>query len=246
MKEKIFLSDNDGTLTVARKPIVGEMAETLIKFADKFRFSVITGSPYSDMVAQMPPLLLSHPNVEFWCCMGNVLYKDGKEIYNSNKVIDFKMFEGVLKEILEVCPYKFNKSYPRHHEINNNCAINFTMLGRPEEGQPSEEDRAEYMEWDSRVGQRQWIIKYLSEKYPDYNMTLGGQISVDIVKKGSDKAQVANYYKNYQITYFGDRIYKTGNDNSIAREVIDLGGSVYSVLSPLETMKIMQTLINEK
>ena len=33
MKQKVFLSDNDGTLTVARKPIRGEMAETLLAFA---------------------------------------------------------------------------------------------------------------------------------------------------------------------------------------------------------------------
>jgi len=58
------------------------------------------------------------------------------------------------------------------------------MLGRPEVGEPSMEDRAEYVEWDKRNGQRQWIIKYLQDKYPEYNMTLGGQISVDIVKKG--------------------------------------------------------------
>ncbi len=246
MKEKVFLSDNDGTLTTARKKIVGEMAETLVQFANNFKFCVITGSPYKDMLEQMPEEVLAHPNVEFWCCMGNALYKQGKEVYNSHNTIDFNLFEPILNDILKNCPYQFEKSFPRHHEINNNCAINFTMLGRPEVGEPSMEDRAAYVEWDKKTGQRKWIINYLQEKYPEYNMTLGGQISVDIVKKGSDKAQVANYYKDYDISYFGDRIYKTGNDNSIAHEIVDLGGTIYSVSSPIDTMKIMQSLIENK
>ena len=120
------------------------------------------------------------------------------------------------------------------------------MLGRPEIGEPSMEDRAEYVEWDKRNGQRQWIINYLKERYPEYNMTLGGQISVDIVKKGCDKAQVATYYKDYDISYFGDRIYTTGNDNAIAHEVVDLGGTIYSVKGPEDTMRIMQNLIENR
>jgi hydroxymethylpyrimidine pyrophosphatase-like HAD family hydrolase len=246
MKEKVFLSDNDGTLTVARKKIVGEMAETLVKFADNFKFCIVTGSPYADMLEQMPEEMLHHKNVEFWCCMRNVLYKQGKEVNNSHNTIDFNMFKDVLDDIIANCPMKFHKSFPRHHEINNNCAINFTMLGRPEIGEPSMEDRAEYVEWDKRNGQRQWIINYLKGKYPEYNMTLGGQISVDIVKKGCDKAQVATYYKDYDISYFGDRIYTTGNDNAIAHEVVDLGGTIYSVKGPEDTMRIMQNLIENR
>ena len=37
-KPKVFLSDNDGTLTVARKPIRGEMAKTMVEFANTFKF----------------------------------------------------------------------------------------------------------------------------------------------------------------------------------------------------------------
>ena len=50
-----------------------------------------------------------------------------------------------MQDILKNCPLQYHKSFPRHHEINANCAINFTMLGRPEVGEPSMEDRAEYV-----------------------------------------------------------------------------------------------------
>ena len=99
MNKKIFLSDNDGTLTVARKKIVGEMAETLIEFTKHFRFAVVTGSPYKDMMEQMPEEVLQSENVDFWCCMGNALYRQGKEVYNSHNTIDFNMFKDVLDDI---------------------------------------------------------------------------------------------------------------------------------------------------
>jgi hydroxymethylpyrimidine pyrophosphatase-like HAD family hydrolase len=247
MKKKVFLSDNDGTLTVARKPIRGEMAETLLEFSKYFKFAVVTGSPFKDMVEQMPPEILENPNIDYWCCMGNILYREGKEIQNSHNTIDFDYLNPILQEILKNCPLQYKKSFPRHHEINANCAINFTMLGRPEIGEPSLEDRCDYVDWDNINGQRRWIIDYLMDKHPEYNFTFGGQISVDIVKKGCDKAQVVNYYKDdYKISYFGDRIYKRGNDNSIAHEVVDVGGTIYSVSGPAETMRIMQTLIEQE
>ena len=246
MKQKAFLSDNDGTLTVARRPIRGEMAETIIEFAKHFKFAIVTGSPWHDMEEQMPPEILTNPNIDYWCNMGNTLYQNGREVYDAHNTIDFDAFNPILQNILRTCPYQFHKSFPRHHEIHANCAINFTMLGRPEVGEPSMEDRAAYVEWDKEVGQRRWVIDYLNERYPEYNMTYGGQISVDIVKKGCDKAQVVRHYQDdYDIAYFGDRIYKLGNDNAIAHEVVDVGGTIYSVGGPADTMRIMQILIEQ-
>ena len=45
------------------------------------------------------------------------------------------------------------------------------------------------------------------------------------------------------IAYFGDRVEKNGNDNSIVHEIIDAGGTIYSVKNPHETMRIMEQLI---
>ena len=69
VKKKVFLSDNDGTLTVARKPIRGEMAETIVEFSKRFKFAIVTGSPWHDMEEQMPPEILTNPNIDYWCNM---------------------------------------------------------------------------------------------------------------------------------------------------------------------------------
>lgn len=244
MKKLAFLSDNDGTLTVARKPIRGEMAETIKTFADHFKFVIVTGSPFEDMIEQMPDEILYHPNIDYWCNMGNTLHREGKQLFDAGNTIDVDMFDPILADILKNCPIKYHKENPRHYEVHANCSINFTMLGRPEVGEASLEDRNEYAAWDAEHGQRRWVINYLNKLYPEYNMSLGGQISVDIVKKGCDKAQVIERYKDeYKLSYFGDRIYTTGNDNSAAHEIVDAGGTVYSVDSPADTMRIMKYLI---
>ncbi|MBQ6621480.1 MAG: hypothetical protein IJH75_01435 [Mogibacterium sp.] len=243
MKPKVFLSDSNGTLTNARQPITGEFAEVIVEFAKKFKFVVVTGSPWDYISPLMPKELLENPNVDFWCNMGNTLYRGGELVFDADNVIDFYFFEPILKDLLTACPHQFHTSFPRHFEVNRH-SINFTMLGRPEEGEPSKEIREEYAAWDAEHGQRLWIIDFLNKLYPDYDMSLGGQISVDIVKKGCDKAQVVNYYKDeYDITFLGDRISKHGNDNTIAHVIADIGGSIYSVDDPEETLEVLKSLM---
>lgn len=58
--------------------------------------------------------------------------------------------------------------------------------------------------------------KKLSEKYPQYDFSLGGNISIDIVKKGCEKGQVAkelrNTFPDEEIIFYGVRTFEGGND----------------------------------
>lgn len=242
-KTKVYIADSNGTLTFARQPIHGEMADTLTEFAERYKFVVVTGSPWEELVDEMPETLVHNPNVDFWCSMGNSMYRNGENVYDSKSMIDFEAFHPILEDILETCPIQYEKSFENHYEVNPH-SINFTMLGRPEGGDPSIEDRLAYEKWDEEHGQRKWVIEYLTKLYPDHEMTLGGQLSIDIVKKGFDKTQIVKHYKDdYDITFFGDRIAAMGNDNSIAHVIADIGGTIYEIEKPEETMRIMQMLM---
>jgi phosphomannomutase len=244
VKKKLYLADINGTLTYARQPVSREMASTMVEFAEKFPFAVVTGSPWHEVKDMMPDELIEDPDIDFWCSMGNNLFREGKELRNAHNTIDFEFFHEVLEDARLTCPYQFRKVYRDHFEVNAN-SINFSMLGRPLDGEPPIEDRREYEAWDAEVGQRRWLIKYLSKLYPEYDIMLGGQISIDIVKKGCGKEQIVDYYKDrYDISFFGDRIESMGNDNTIAHVIADIGGSIYSVDSPEETLTIMRSLIS--
>lgn len=249
MKERIFMTDVNGTLTYARQPITGEMAEVLCNLVDEYKLVIITGAPWEDIKKQMPEKLVNHPNVDYYCNHGNVLMREGEVIYKTDAKIDLEMIEPLFKDVLKNCPIKWEgNTYPIHYEVyGDNTAINFTMMGRPEDGMPPQEDRDAYEAWDiGEVHQRLWVVDYLSKILPEYDITVGGQISIDIVKKGYDKTQVAkNYNKDdYKITFFGDRVKVHGNDNLIAHELADIGATIYNVHSPEQTLMFLKTVLS--
>lgn len=270
-KTIIAFSDNDGTLTRRRKKHSPEMTKSILDFVNAGNIFVFsTGADYPDMEKQADIEVRKHKNVYFACCMGNSILYQGKEVFNTGNKIDCKYFKEDLECIVKECPHQFETSYPNHYQLQKDSIINFTMLGRPDDGEPSDEVRGKYAEWDNEVCQRGFVIEYLSSKHPDYNFTLGGEISVDITKKYCDKAQIPYlidvivdkngaislefskkdtkvnpFPNNVVISYFGDRIGKYGNDNTIAHEIVDLGGTIYSVESLEETMEYLKLYIKK-
>ena len=165
MKEKAFIFDNNGTLAASRMPIRKDVAEVLRIFADRFRIVIVTGSTWEDLANQMPDDLLVHPNIDYWCNMGNTEYRQGELIYDSGHAIDYSAFAPILEHIST--PMKFRVSYPNHIEEHGGYSINYTVLGRPDNGEPSLEIRQEYEAWDKENGQRLWVINYLTKTVPE-------------------------------------------------------------------------------
>ncbi len=60
----------------------------------------------------------------------------------------------------------------------------------------------------------------MNEKFPEYDSSVGGKISIDIVTKGCGKEQVAarirEAHPNDKLIFFGDRTEKGGNDYKLA------------------------------
>lgn len=248
MKERIFMTDVNGTLTTARQPITGEMAELLRRVVSEYKLVIITGAPWDDIQKQMPEELINHPNVDYYCNHGNVHIREGQIISKTDAKIELEMIEPLFKDVLHNCPLKWEgPTYPIHYEVyGDNTAINFTIMGRPEDGEPPQEERDAYEKWDLENHQRLWAVNYLSKILPEYEFTVGGQISIDIVKKGFDKTLVAkNYNKDdYKMTFFGDRIKIHGNDNRIAHELADIGATIYSVKNVEDTMMYMKAVLD--
>jgi hydroxymethylpyrimidine pyrophosphatase-like HAD family hydrolase len=248
LKPRIFLSDNDGTLTVSRKPCAPEIERTLIDFADKFPLVLVTGSPYEDMLDQHTAEFLNHPNVEFAVDMGNTIYKKGKVVYTTGKVFDTSVVMPHIEHILQSCPIRYpGKTYPEKYKVSTR--FNFTILGRPNNtDNPTSDECHAYGEWDKINGQRAWVIEYLRGALKDYNITLGGSISIDITKDGDGKEQAVGYYaaKGYDVSYIGDRIGPDGNDHTSALETVRHGGSVYAVGNPGYTARLLRGIIRDE
>ena len=173
-----------------------------------------------------------------FCAMGNVLWQKGEIIYNRD-------FEPEAEMISDLESFRKNTKYP--FEIYPNYiekrtgALNFCTLGRD----CPYEAREKYGEWDKLNKERLEIQKILSEKYPDYDFSLGGAISIDIVKKGCGKGQIATELRkispNEEIVFFGDRTFEGGNDYELACALRKYENTkVVQVDNPSEVLKYLK------
>lgn len=208
----IYVFDMDGTLTPARKPMETMFAARFLPWLNKNKAYIATGSDFVKVEEQMPREVID-AFTGIFCSMGNVLWQKGKVVYNR----DFEPEEELIADLERFradTKYPFTL-YPNYIEKRIG-ALNFCTLGR----NCPYEAREKYAAWDSENKERLIIQKVLSEKYLAYDFSLGGAVSIDIVKKGCGKGQIAKELReispNEEIVFFGDRTFDGGNDYELA------------------------------
>ena len=102
--------------------------------------------------------------------------------------------------------------------------------------------------WDSDHSKRDKIVKALSFLIPEFEVRIGGTTSIDVTKKGVDKAygiEKIRRYLNIQkedMLFIGDAVFPGGNDYSVE----EAGVRTIQVSEPEETKKIIQGLLEVK
>lgn len=214
-----YLFDMDGTLTPARLPMTDCFAVFFIEFIKKNKVYIVSGSDIEKIKSQMPKDIIN--GVEgIYASMGNELYKKGKRIYAKK----FSPPQG-LTELLE--GYRKSTKYEGmlySNYIEYRCGmINFSVLGRD----CPYEERVKYKQWDDIYGERKAVQRQLTPLFPSLDITLGGNISLDITPKGFGKEQVADHlrsiYPHAKIIFAGDKTEAGGNDYALAQRLKQLG-----------------------
>ena len=228
--------DVDGTITPHRERMTEEFAEFFRKFILKNEVYLCTGSDFEKTKQQVPEDIIASVKGVF-TCMGNCLYIGGKKDYESEFIPPPELLDD-LNEILNNTKYKHNTG--KHIEVRTGM-VNFTTLGR--NANPVE--RANYSVWDKENGERAWVAHHLGMKYPDLDIVIGGQVSVDIYPKDKEKSQAIRWIKTKHpeasIVFFGDRLEPGGNDYAVTKE-IHSDDKMYDVDGWVNTMEILRGL----
>jgi len=232
----VYIFDIDGTLTAPRQPIDEEFSSFFLSFAKKHEVFLATGSDKAKVLEQLPVEIL-HACHGYFTCMGNELWINDEKIYSRKLKIPTNVLEW-LKQQIEDSRYPHKQNFGKTHFEYRSGMLNFSVSGRD----ISQEQRKLYYQWDVIEGERKFLARRFNELFKDYDLEafVGGQISIDIQKKGKDKGQIYDYLSNYERKiFFGDKCYPGGNDYSLAKKC----EVKFAVQNWKDTQKILQDFI---
>lgn len=247
---KALAFDLDGTLAPSKSHLESDMAEVFSNLLKYLPMAVVSGASKEQFLRQfinyLPQEGTNFSNLYIFPENGASLevYKDGvwtvqyEERFSegeSNKII------SALKLVEE----KFNLEESWYHvlkyghEIENRGAqVTFSALGQKAPLELKEK-------WDPEQLTRRQIKAFLEPLLPEFEIRIGGTTSIDITKKGQNKALAINNFieilkinKN-ELIFFGDALYSGGNDEIVKEtDVI-----CRQVSNPQDTIKALRDIL---
>lgn len=232
----IYIFDMDGTLTPPRKAMQQDFALHFVKWQQMHKSFIATGSDYKKVEEQLPQNVIE-AFTGLYTSMGNVLTANGKKVYQHNFAADAKLFD-LLEQYRKNTEYKGNL-YPNYIEERIGM-INFSVLGRD----CPYEEREKYSIWDKESQEREKIAAELRKIFPQYEIAVGGAISIDITPQGRGKGQIARHlresYPNEEIIFFGDKTFVGGNDYALAEALRQFDNTkIVQVEGPKEVLSYL-------
>ena len=211
INQNVYIFDIDGTLTPPRQKINKQIASFFASFCTQNAVFLATGSDYKKVKEQITKNIISKVDGIF-TCMGNELWVNDEKVY-------FKELKIPAEVQLWLTGQLYESKYPKEkcgniHFEHRTGMLNFSVVGRD----IGKDIRSEYSNWDKISKEREKIVKNFNKLFKHYNLEacIGGEISIDIQKIGSDKGQIFDYLSFYKTkVFFGDKCKPSGNDYSL-------------------------------
>lgn len=230
---KIFLFDVDGTLTPAREKMTDGFYSFFQKWARDKTVYLVSGSDYEKLQEQLPLSLLESLSGIF-CCMGSVLYVEGKLIHKH----DFDPPPELINYLHDCLASSSYDVRTGNHLERRIGMLNFSIVGR----NSTLKQRKTYHNHDALVKERETIANYINDdaNFKDIGATVGGEISIDIYPIGLDKSQVLRYIKGREYIFFGDKIFPGGNDYALGHALEKHNSTLHCVKDYNETLELIK------
>ena len=255
--KKLFVFDLDGTLTKSKDYLQDDMCEQLRMLIDRHEVSVISGCGYKQMYEQflvpfkeklkcfdffdirmmkLSLLPMSGSSMYLWNRHDRIFeskYRDDLSLREKAKIL--AAFDHAISK-LEI---KLPKSFGTVEE-DRGSQITFSLLGQ-------EAPLAKKAQFDSTFYKRKQIQGVMESFLPEFSVKIGGTTSIDVTRKGVDKAYGIERlmkhakHKKKDLLFIGDAIFPGGNDWSVK----EAGIESISVIHVNETLEFIRS-INDK
>ena len=244
--KKMVVFDLDKTLSKSKQTMDEEMAGILRSLMERFLVAVISGGSYAQFQKQVLPPMLPGPHLKnfylFPTC-GSAFYRYGKDGWE--EVYTEKLAPEEKKRIFEAFPKMFEEVGFRIPEPlygilieDRESQITFAACG-------SDAPLAIKSVWDPDRNKRLKMIEVLYRFLPEFELRTGGSNSIDVTRKGIDKAYGIKQMEKHlglsrnEILFIGDDLGPGGNDAPVK----DIGVDCVSVVDEEETKRILREVI---
>lgn len=247
--KKLFVFDLDGTLAESKLPIDSEMQTLLEQLLTKASVAVIGGGRYDLFQKQLlerltiADELLKHLYLFPNCATRFYYYKHGEwqqvyaeELTPVERVQIRKAIEDALVEVGYVPPTEV------YGEVIEDRGTQMTFSPMGQEATISQKEW-----WRDTYSLRPAITSAVARRLPGYSVLMGGITSIDITRRGIDKAYGIEQMKKHlgvsiaDMLFVGDAMYEGGNDAAVKRTGVDW----FVVSGPEETKKLIREWLSQ-
>ena len=243
--KKLIVFDLDKTLSESKQPMDDEMAALLSSLLELKEVSVISGGSFTQFQKQFTSKLTNGKltNLYLFPTCGSAFYRYGKagweNVYteilsDEDKRRIFEAFGKMFAEVGFVLPEKV------YGELIEDRATQVTFAAYGSQA-PLPLKSA----WDPDRAKRLAMIAVLQRLIPEFEIRTGGTSSIDVTRKGIDKAYGIRQMEKHlnipirDMVFIGDDLGEGGNDHP----VIATGVEIVEVTEPEHTKKIIRSMI---
>ena len=249
ISKKVIAFDLDGTLAESKSPLSPQMAELVSKLLETYTVAVISGGAFPQFKKQILDTL-THPSTELlgrfflFPTNGAALYQyinnEWTCVYEELLTQDEKdaiitAWQKALRVTGMILP---TPSYGAVIE-DRRTQVSFSACGQ-------EAPIAIKSVWDPDQKKRAALREIMLPDLPKFAISFGGTNTLDITRKGIDKAHALQKIIDYikvskdDIMFVGDKLEPGGNDYP-AKE---FGVTTVAVANPEETALVIEKLIH--
>lgn len=254
--KKLIVFDLDGTLAKSKSVIDSEMVGLLTELLTYRKVAVIGGGKYqlfkNQLISQLKIKKELLKNLFLFPTTATAFYKyesGWKNVYllelsKTERDLIKKTFQRVFEEINYIHP---KKTYGKIIE-DRGTQVTFSALGQDIVAKIGRRGLKLKDEWrDKNQDTKMKIAKLMSKYLPNLEVRAAGHTSVDVTKKGIDKAyglkQIQKYIKVNipDMLFIGDAIFPGGNDYAITKTKVDY----VKVKDPEDTKKVILAVLKK-
>ena len=235
MVRKVIAFDLDGTLAPSKSPLPDRMAALLNQLLDKYQVVVMSGGKFEQFQIQLLDNLkvdkakLAKLHLLPTCGTRYYCYQKDhwRQVYAEDlKEADKQKIIKAIKEGVDHFGYQEKKVYGETIE-DRGSQISWSAYGQQVVQQLGERGIALKEAWDPDSKKKLNLVNYISPLIPEFEVRAGGGTTVDITKKGIDKAYGMKKILNMlsiskeDVFFIGDRLIEGGNDYPVKAMGVD-------------------------